>query len=84
MGGPNAGCFYLFGHRFENRVIPLLDARTPQAIAEPPLDAEYIVFPEGDTGREHWAKDRHFKPLFRVLKEERCLFAVFTKRGPGT
>ena len=83
VGGLNSGCFDLFGKHFENRVIHLVDARTPGTIADPPPDAEYVVFAEGDDQAQGWAEARRFKPFFRVSKEDHCLFAVRQREIPG-
>ena len=79
VGGQNAACFYLFGRHFENRVIPLVDARTPDRIAEPPPEVQYVVFGEADARAKDWAAARHFQAFFRVTKGDECVFAVYQR-----
>lgn len=81
IGGLNSGCYYLFGKNFENRVLPLVDARTPDRIADPPPEVQYVVFADGDDLAGGWPEALHFRPYFRVTSGSQCLFAVYQREA---
>jgi hypothetical protein len=79
VGGPNSESYYLFGSDFRNKVIPLLDARRPTELLEPPEDVEYLVFREYDPERGEWALKRGWRPFFQITDTDAWLLAVFKR-----
>ncbi|MGD1018012.1 MAG: hypothetical protein ABSA12_01710 [Verrucomicrobiia bacterium] len=79
VGGPNSASYYLFGADFRNKVVPLLDARRPTELLEPPENVEYLVFGEYDPERGEWALKRGWRPFFQVTDKGTWLLAVFKR-----
>ena len=74
VGGPNTVVVWLFGPRYQNRIIPLVDCRRPDSVLDPPEDCRFVVFEEdyqfrGDDlaiSSEGWAEKHGFLPVFEA------------------
>jgi hypothetical protein len=79
VGGANSASYYLFGKDFHNKVIPLLDARRPTELLEPPENVEYLVFAEYDPGKGEWALKRGWRPFFQITDKGAWLLVAFKR-----
>jgi hypothetical protein len=79
VGGPNSESYYLFGKFFSNKVIPLVDARRPTELLEPPENVEYLVFREYDPERGEWALKRGWRPFLQIKDKGAWLLVVFKR-----
>ncbi len=79
VGFMNAECAWLFGSRFQNRVIPLVDARTFEAINDPPEDLDFVVAVDKFSEIGPWAERHGFKPIFEASSAGNKLLLGFEK-----
>ena len=83
ISAENFESYYLFGRALKNRVVPLVDARNPDQILEPPSDLNYIVIEDCNAQSRKWAAQRNFTPFFEVTRDGTCLMAAFERARPS-
>jgi hypothetical protein len=65
VGSMNAECVYLFGRQFQNRVVPLVDARAFDRILEPPANLDFLVAVDRFAGMSAWARTAFCSSLLK-------------------
>jgi hypothetical protein len=82
-GGFLSDAYYFFGPDFSNRIVPLVDCRHPEQLLDPPVNADYLVFPQNSAidpvKQNAWALRHGYRPFFRVDQQDQCLFLSFQK-----
>jgi hypothetical protein len=81
IGNYNTESFYLFGREFQNRVVPLVDARNLNQLLEPPCDGRYIVDLEGRSRGAEYALKHGYRPAFEIRAGDKTLFSAFEAPG---
>jgi hypothetical protein len=83
IGDQGSECDLLFGKNFENRVIPLVDSRTPAQILEPPQNLDYVVAVHKLSTVPGWAATHGFEQILKATTNEGPLMIAFEKKGAG-
>ncbi len=81
VGSMNAECVYLFGRQFQNRVVPLVDARAFDRILEPPANLDFLVAVDKFAGMSAWATAHGFQQVFEATGPKGVLLVAFEKKG---
>jgi hypothetical protein len=82
IGNPNAEGYYLFGDRFQNKVVSLQDARGEDQFVVPSRDVQYVVLEEFDPARIPPGILREFDLFVKVVDDGQPLLVVF-QRSPA-
>jgi hypothetical protein len=77
VGHESFEAYYLFGRKFSNRVIPLVDSRFPDRILDPPTGIQYVVVGLPTPKTDQWATAHHLVQVFQATAEGTCLLKAF-------
>jgi hypothetical protein len=81
LGWMNAENYFMFGDKFQNEVISLVDCREPTVILPVPSRIEFLFWDEFEPVSEDWFHAQHFVLIFQAKTEDgKPLLKVF-KRG---
>ena len=81
VGSMNAECAYLFGRKFQNRVVPLVDSRAFDRILEPPANLDFLVAVDRFAGMSAWAAAHGFQQVFEASGPNGVMLVAFEKKG---
>jgi hypothetical protein len=80
IGHGNTESLYLFGHRFQNRLVPLVDCREEEKILDlSAKDLDYIVVLDKFDAAKTWTQARGFERIFECSGEKGEIAAVFKR-----
>jgi len=79
VGHENSECVFLFGARFQNRVIPMVDGRSPDRLLEPPSDLDYLVAADRFASIRPWAAAHGFEEVFKATSAKGEMLVLFQK-----
>lgn len=77
IGNLNAECNFLFGRRFQNRVVPLVDSRASDRIIEPAEGLDYLVAVDKFAEAGEWAETHGFHRILTVSNAGREMLAAY-------
>jgi hypothetical protein len=81
IGHSNSECNFLFGKKFQNRVIPLVDSRSPDRILEPASQLDYLVVVDNFAPSTAWAKAHAFEQIFEARSDQEPVVLAFGREG---
>jgi hypothetical protein len=79
VGHQDSDMTYLFGPGYRNRVVPLVDARNPGPLIEPPVNLDYLVAADRFSSIRPWVAARGFEELFNATNAKGELLVLFQK-----
>jgi hypothetical protein len=80
IGHGNTESLFLFGKRFQNRIVPLVDCREEGKILDVPTgDLDYVVALDKFDDAKAWAVARDFETLFECSQETNTIALVFKR-----
>jgi hypothetical protein len=82
IGHGNTESIFLFGERFQNRIIPLVDCRHEDVILNRGADdIDYIISVDKFPESKIWADARGFEQIFSATRENEEVALVFKRRA---
>ena len=84
VGHQDSESTFLFGSRFQNRVVPLVDARSPGLLLEPPSDLDYLIAVDRFSTIGDWARDHGYEQLFKAANDKEEMLVIFEKPSKKT
>ncbi|HUS36381.1 MAG TPA: hypothetical protein VM680_13605 [Verrucomicrobiae bacterium] len=80
IGHGNTESVYLFGDRFQNRIVPLVDCREEQKILDlPAKDLDYVIVLDKFDVAKTWAAARGFESVFDCVADKGQIAQVFKR-----
>jgi len=79
VGHQDSDSTYLFGQRYQNRVVPLVDARNPAALIEPPPNLDYLVASDRFSTIRPWAAAHGFEEIFNATNAKGEMLVLLQK-----
>jgi hypothetical protein len=79
VGHQDSDSTYLFGSRYQNRVVPLVDARNPGALIEPPSNLDYLAAADRFSTIRPWAATHGFEEIFSATNSKGEMLILFQK-----
>jgi hypothetical protein len=80
VGHGNTETLYLFGDRFQNRIVPLVDCRDEKNILDlPAKDLDYVIVLDKFDTAKTWAAARGFESVFDCAADKGQIAQVFKR-----
>lgn len=80
IGHGNTESLFLFGERFQNRIVPLVDCREERKILDGPTqNLDYVVALDQFEEAKAWAAARGFEGMFECSRETNTIALVFKR-----
>ena len=79
VGHQDSDMTYLFGPGYRNRVVPLVDARNPGPLIEPPLNLDYLVAADRFSSIRPWVAAHGLEEVFNATNAKGELLVLFQK-----
>lgn len=81
VGDANTDCVFLFGPRFKNRIIPLVDCRNPGVIVNPYCRLDYVAVLSDFNQAKSWAVSHGFSKILEISTGSSCRLLLFQNQG---